>query len=265
MIAREQAAGAVASSPIDPLSGCGWFGRFPTWAAALPGISGLDLRVLAAIAHHADDEGRAFPGMKRIALLARINRSKVPPSVAKLIAAGVLLKEMRADERGHQSNLYTIVYKQIVFPGKGTPVTRGGNRVFPPAEAGGVPRGGNRTDQFKTDQGTGDSPLRARGGGNGFCLDGYQPDQTMADWAAEHVPELDDPLNANTVARFKDHYRKTWTKIVDPDAAYRKWLLDEPYYRRRRAAREHGNQRNKPSSMLDAALDELRKAEGIDG
>ena len=76
------------------------------------------------------------------------------------------------------------------------------------------------------------------------------------------LKEFDAGKNADTVARFKDHYRKTWTNIVDPDAAYRKWLQDEPYYRSRRAARERGSQRNKPSSMFDAALDELRKAEG---
>src|SRR5439155_1138992 len=123
------------------------------------------------------------------------------------------------------------------LPGKGTPVTRGGNTVFPPVGARGVPRGGTRTDQFRTDQGTDFPPSRA--GGNGFCLDGYQPDATMAAWAAKNVPELDDPLNAKTVAGFKDHYRKTDTHIADPDAAFRRWLEKEPYFRAQRA-RQHG-------------------------
>lgn len=266
MVAPEQAADAVARSLTDPLSGCGWFGRFPTWAAAVPGICGLDLRVLAAIAHHADDEGHAFPGMKRIASLAGTYRSKVPSAVANLVAAGVLLKETRRDERGHQSNLYTIVYKPIVFPREETPVTRGDNTVFPPAGTRGVPRGGTRTDQFRTDQGTDSPPPRA--GGNGFCLDAYQPDvTTMAAWAAENVPDLDDPLNEKTIADFKDHYRKTWTEIVDPDAAFRRWLKKEPYFRSRdQRARQQGSERNKVGSMLDGALDELRRrTEAIDG
>jgi hypothetical protein len=33
------------------------YGRFPTWAAALPGIIGQSLAVVAAIAHHVDDQG----------------------------------------------------------------------------------------------------------------------------------------------------------------------------------------------------------------
>jgi hypothetical protein len=262
MVTAEQPADAVASSSTDPLSGRGWFGRFPTWAAALPGISGRSLAVLAAIAHHADGKGRAYPAMSRIALLAGINRSKVPPAVAELVAAGVLRKEIRTDERGHQSNIYTIVYKRIVFPVQGTPVTRGGNTVFPPAEARGVPQVGTRTDQLRTDQGTDFPPSRA--GGNGFCLDGYQPDATMETWAAENVPELDDPLNPKTIAAFKDHYRKTGTHIVDPDAAFRLWLQKEPYFRAHRA-RQQGSERNKRGSMLDAALDEVRKAEAING
>jgi hypothetical protein len=65
----------------------GQYGRFPTWAAALPGLGGRTLAVLAAIAHHADAEGRAFPGMSRIASLAGIKRTKVPGHEAKLRAA----------------------------------------------------------------------------------------------------------------------------------------------------------------------------------
>jgi len=88
----------------------------------------------------------------------------------------------------------------------------------------------------------------------------------MATWAAENVPGLEDPLNEKTVAGFKDHYRKTWTKIVDPDAAFRMWLKNEPYFRSRdQRTRQHGSERNKAGSMLDGALDEIRRAEAIDG
>jgi hypothetical protein len=88
----------------------------------------------------------------------------------------------------------------------------------------------------------------------------------MAAWAAENVPELDDPLNEKTIAGFKDHYRKTRTEIADPDAALRRWLTNELYFRRRdQRARQHGSERKKSGSMLDAALAEVRKAEAIDG
>jgi hypothetical protein len=140
----------------------GQYGRFPTWAAALPGLGGRTLAVLAAIAHHADAEGRAFPGMSRIASLAGIKRTKVPGHEAKLMAAGVLRKECREDERGYLSNLYTIIYKPIAFPPKETPVARGGNTVLPQEERGGVARGGNKTEPSRTDQGTIPPLARAR-------------------------------------------------------------------------------------------------------
>jgi Helix-turn-helix domain len=149
------------------------YGRFPTWAAALPNLGGRTLAVLAAIVHHADAEGRAYPAMSTIAAFAGIQRDKVPHHLAKLVAAGVLQKKLRKDERGNRSNLYTVIYKPpiVVFPHKGTPVARGGNRVLPQEEAGGVAAGGNRTEQFGTEQGTIPllgAPARARG--NDFFL-----------------------------------------------------------------------------------------------
>jgi hypothetical protein len=231
------------------------YGRFPTWAAAL-GISGRSLAVLAAIAHHADGEGKAYPAMSTIATLAGIKRPNVPPAVAQLIAAGVLQKEIRTDERGHRSNLYTIIYKPVVLPHKRTPVTRGGNRVLPLGGTGGVPQGGNRTEQFGTEHGRHSLPVRAR---DGFSLDAYQPDATMLAWAAEHVPELNDPLRAKTIESFKDHYRNKGF-VPDLDAAFRKWLIHEPYFRRRELRGRRGPQQKKSTAQIAmaAALDQVR-------
>jgi hypothetical protein len=72
--------------------------------------------------------------------LAGIKRTKVPGHEAKLMAAGVLRKECREDERGYLSNLYTIIYKPIAFPPKETPVATVGllRGIMPD-------RGGNST------------------------------------------------------------------------------------------------------------------------
>jgi hypothetical protein len=45
------------------------------------------------------------------------------------------------------------------------------------------------------------------------------------------------------------------------------WLKNEPYFRSRdQRARQQGSERNKVGSMLDGALDELRRrTEAIDG
>jgi hypothetical protein len=304
MVAPEQAADVVASSPTDapstaprenparrqsvrraPSNSCqrgvrgavgeaavrikpGTYARVPIWAAAL-GISGRAWDVLVAICMHVDNGALAYPSMKTIAGIVGIQRCKVPAEIKKLVAAGVLRKTDRKDERHGDptSSLYRVIFEPTPeLRDEGTPVACGGNTVLPPAEARGVPRGGTRTDQFRTDQGTDSPPPRA--GGNGFCLDAYQPDvTTMAAWAAENVPDLDDPLNEKTIADFKDHYRKTWTEIVDPDAAFRRWLKKEPYFRSRdQRARQQGSERNKVGSMLDGALDELRRrTEAIDG
>jgi DNA-binding MarR family transcriptional regulator len=53
-------------------------------------LRGTDLRVLIAIASCGDADGRAYPGMGRIAAMAGIDRSDVPRSVRRLVAAGVM-------------------------------------------------------------------------------------------------------------------------------------------------------------------------------
>lgn len=236
-----------------------WYGRFPTWAAALPNLGGRTLAVLAAIAHHADAEGRAYPAMSTIAAFAGIQRDKVPHHLAKLVAAGVLRKKLRKDERGNRSNLYTVIYEPpiVVFPHKGTPVARGGNRVLPQGEAGGVAADGNRTEQFGTQQGT-ILPLGARARARRsdfFSLAEFQPNTEIVSWAAEHVPEVN-PLDPEIIAAFKDHYASNGKVTNDPDAAYRQWIRKEPAFSRRRGPPNSGC-----SPLIRSLLKEAAKTE----
>ena len=86
----------------------------------------------------------------------------------------------------------------------------------------------------------------------------------MGAWAAANVPELDDPLNANIIAAFKDHYRNGKDISADPDAAFRQWLRHEPEHARRRnqSARQRRNERNKAGSLIETAINEARNSDG---
>jgi hypothetical protein len=146
MVAPEQAADVVASSPTDapstaprenparrqsvrraPSNSCqrgvrgavgeaavrikpGTYARVPIWAAAL-GISGRAWDVLVAICMHVDNGALAYPSMKTIAGIVGIQRCKVPAEIKKLVAAGVLRKTDRKDERhgDSTSSLYRII------------------------------------------------------------------------------------------------------------------------------------------------------------
>jgi helix-turn-helix protein len=134
------------------------FARIPARVAALRHFTARDLRVLIAIAAHADPDGRAFPSLARIAALAAVDRTKVPPSIKKLTAAGLLTCKRRRDEAGDAaSTVYQIIFEESgVFPTVGTPVPNagttgvpdGGNTVLPLVGTRGVPNGGTLTDHL---------------------------------------------------------------------------------------------------------------------
>ena len=66
------------------------FARIPVRVGGMRDLGARDLRVLIAISAHADSEGRAFPSMTRIAVLAAIDRCKVPSSIKRLVAARLI-------------------------------------------------------------------------------------------------------------------------------------------------------------------------------
>jgi len=84
------------------------FARVPTRAAGMS-LGATPLRVLIAIAGHADADGRAFPGMGAIAAETGIRRQDVPRAVAALEQAG-LLKRERAAGGGRSTTVYVILF-----------------------------------------------------------------------------------------------------------------------------------------------------------
>jgi hypothetical protein len=102
------------------------FARVPQRAASA-GIGARALRVLIAIASHADRGGQAYPSLARIAELTGIDRRGIPVEIAALVTAGLLLREPRAGKTG--ANRYTIVFDKGVTRQDMTPDTPGRDRV----------------------------------------------------------------------------------------------------------------------------------------
>src|SRR5215472_5358672 len=90
----------------------GQFSRVPTWAASVKELSRYDMRVLIAIAAHADKAGKAHPGLSRIASLAQIDRRNISRSIARLEKAGLI-----RHQPNRSGSIYTIVYKSSLLSG----------------------------------------------------------------------------------------------------------------------------------------------------
>jgi hypothetical protein len=91
------------------------FAAVPPRAATLSGLGAHDLRVLIAIAGHANGDGEAYPSLARIAALTGIGRRHVPRSIARLEDAGLLRRNRRKDERGGwDRSTYEIVLEEPV-------------------------------------------------------------------------------------------------------------------------------------------------------
>src|SRR3954451_13189683 len=76
------------------------FARIPSRAAGLRGLGARDFRILVALASHCDAAGQCFPSLTRIAAIAGVDRAKVPASIRKLRAAGLVRSPPRRDETG---------------------------------------------------------------------------------------------------------------------------------------------------------------------
>jgi len=82
------------------------FARIPARAVGCRKLSAEDWRVLACIALHADDKGRAYPSMARIAAMTGILRGNVPRAIARLEQLGLLSRQSQAGT----VNLYRVIF-----------------------------------------------------------------------------------------------------------------------------------------------------------
>ena len=98
-----------------------------------------------------------------------------------------------------------------------------------------------------------------------LSLSDFQPGAKFVTWARENTP-LVDPLDQAVISQFRDWHLSRGTELKDLEAAYRKWLRDESRFSsRNQCTRQHASERKKRGSMIDTALDEVRKVEAING
>ena len=76
------------------------FARIPSRVASAQNLRGDDIRVLIAIAAHADKSGLCHPSLARIGSLTGIARKNVPRSIDRLKEAGVIRRQRVKTETG---------------------------------------------------------------------------------------------------------------------------------------------------------------------
>jgi len=132
----------------------GRFGRMPI-AAASARLGARSLRVLIAIAAHADHQGRAYPSLARISEMTGIDRRGLHREMVALVNAELIRIEPRTDEAGDPaSNIYTVIFDQGVSSPQAIPVVSPRDTVSPHRATLGVVSPGDLTDQYGTDQRT---------------------------------------------------------------------------------------------------------------
>jgi hypothetical protein len=250
------------------------------------------LNVLIAIASRANRD-RITPPLSRddIANEVGIDRSKVRLCVRLLEAEGVLELVVRGGGR-ERANVYRIIPDEEASAplngavsgsetGTGNGAVSGsktgpfqalnGAAAGPPTESTDITepplRGGRARERGLSGSRSGSVgrqpalllPLNGR-----RSLEDYQPGSEFVAWAREESPGVN-PLDPIIIGQFKDWYLSRGPELKDFNAAYRKWLRDEPKFARQRSRHRGSEGSNMGGSMLDGALDELRKAEAING
>lgn len=85
-------------------------------------IDAIGQSVFMWLCDHADQKGRCFPSISRLAKLCRVSKNTVKDRVRKLEKLGLLMKTLRKrDNKENQSNLYQVIQDNW------TPKDRGGS------------------------------------------------------------------------------------------------------------------------------------------
>ena len=131
------------------------FARIPA-KAAIAKLSATDWAVLHVIGLHADQDGRAFPSMARIAEIIGMKRKNIPRTIKRLEERALLRRRRVPRAAGGWLNHYELVFKPIgVLSAEDT----GSEHVLSPEGAPPITvssNGGKRvlTGEAQTDQGT---------------------------------------------------------------------------------------------------------------
>jgi hypothetical protein len=199
----------------------GRFARVPVRVAAMD-LGSRALRVFIAIASHADQYGRAWPSLHRLAEITCIDRRGLSKEITKLKAAEVVRVEHRRARAGHaSSNIYTVVFNdEVVSSQETTRVAPADDTVSSQETTRVVPGDGRResrtdlsTDQLKRGKET-------RAGDLGRSA----PSASTLRPTAEQIAEVDDllaPLTGTPAIRDPAAYEKGKEQKI-----FQAWLVN---------------------------------------
>jgi DNA-binding transcriptional ArsR family regulator len=224
-------------------------------------------RVYCCLKSFANAEGVCWPSVSTIGKRLGMARSTVSEHLAILARCGHLRSEATSRrDKGRAVNLYRFssLSDQPTGGMSDQPTAQFGSSDRACRISTGTPVGTADTELDHQNITIELSPSTAREGGS---VDDYWPGEEIANWAAgrpefnEH-PEFD-PLDPEIIEDFKDYYRGEGKVSADWNASLKRWLRKELRYRG--SGRKRRNERQKAGSMIEAAVNEVRKETGIDG
>ena len=273
-----------------------YFGMIPRWVAPLD-LTGADHRVLLVMACHADKVTRIvrWRSIEMIVDETDLDRRTVQRSIRRLEGEGVL-RELRGGGRGRSSE-YQIIFEtpdNAANSGRDTAVSEiddaenSGNDAAlleetaassslnsgvhaapteeeqkertPPSGERAREGEGFSNDRVEKKQGVLLMPMKGGREQQLAALRAYTPSDELVDWAAKEFGI--DALADNILGKFKAHHcasRKP--PPADREAAYRKWIYNEPNFAGGHNARGLAGRPRRPS-MLESTLDRLRGYNG---
>lgn len=165
------------------------------------------IRIYAVIARYADNQTlTAWPARATIASRAKCTVKSVDRAITELVEAGALSKELRRDDSGQRSSVYTLRRVR-----GGDKITIGGRQKRH--------RGGDKNDTLTITSEL--EPTNSIKRTRKLTADDYEPSEAiLADRDKKYgVLDLDRELLA-----FRDHHMARGSSFKDWDRAFRYWL-----------------------------------------
>lgn len=206
------------------------FGIIPAAWFADPALGADEIAVLAALAVHADPEGRCWPSQATLARGLGRSRSWVIKVLNRLEAAGAIERHRRIAASGAMRTcLYRLLARARTKPRQERPAKPAGERpawgpsVIDAAEEAKEEEVGDEADLDPEPRGREEGGRHGRRAGATVVAPTFLPSVTDVAWARERRPDID-PLMFTEF--FIAACRANGYRYHDHAAAWRAWLLD---------------------------------------
>jgi hypothetical protein len=193
--------------------------------------AGSELLMLLAIADFADDDGRAYPSVPKLAIKCRMSPRNANMILAALRDSGEL--EIRHNEGPRGTNRYRVVTGlkassplKSASPLKPASCTPEAGFPKPLKPASGEPSLNHQEPSKKRERAKKKSSKRDTSSAKTTRIpDDWQPSEKLKAWALEKRPDLVDL--AAVAENFRDHYIAKGEARASWDASFRTWVRKE--------------------------------------